>query len=63
VNLIYGPLPAGTPDYQKPANGSYASSGDKVTHITVVYASSVHGDIYEGGVNSTLTVNRFRLVY
>jgi hypothetical protein len=51
------------PDYQKPANGMYAASGDPVTHITVVFSSSYNGAFFEGGTNSTLVVNNFHLVY
>lgn len=63
VNMIYGPLPETAPDYQKPINNLYAGSGDKVTHITVVFASSAQGILYEGGIGSTLKVNNFRLNY
>lgn len=63
VNIIYGQLPAETPDYQKPANNLYGDVDDKITHISVVFASSANGIYYEGGVNSTLIVNNFRLIY
>jgi len=63
VNLIYGQLPVSTPAYQKPLNGLYGSTADVVTHISVVFASSANGINYEGGVNSTLLLNNFLLVY
>ena len=63
TNLTYGPLPSGAPDYQKPANNLYGTAQDKVTHISVVFSSSANGIVYEGGVNSTLRINNFKLVY
>lgn len=63
VNLTYGTLDSSFPDYQKPGNGFYGSSTDKPTHIIVVFASSANGILYEGGVNSTLYVNNFKLEY
>lgn len=63
VEFIYGTLPVGTPDYQRPANGLYGTIDDQVTHISVVFASSANGISYEGGVNSTLVVNNLELHY
>lgn len=63
VNLTYGTLDSSYPDYQKPSNGIYGSATDKPTHIIVVFASSADGILYEGGVNSTLFVNNFKLQY
>lgn len=63
VTLIYGPLTAETPDYQKPLNGLYGTVTDPVTHISVVFSSSANGIHYEGGVNSTLLLNNFSLNY
>lgn len=63
VNLIYGTLGASVPAYQKPANGLYAAPNEKVTHLTVVFASSYNGALFEGGTNSTLVVNSFELGY
>ena len=63
TNLVYGPLGADVPAYQKPANGLYASEGEKVTHLTVVFSSSYNGALFEGGENSTLVVNDFLLIY
>ncbi|OXA76185.1 Putative carbohydrate metabolism domain-containing protein [Flavobacterium aquidurense] len=63
VNLTYGTLDSSYPDYQKPGNGLYGSATDKPTHIIVVFASSADGILYEGGVNSTLYVNNFKLQY
>lgn len=63
IPLIYGALPAGTPGYQIPANGLYASATEPVTHITVVFASSAYANFFEGGVNSTLVVNNLALNY
>ncbi len=62
-DLIYGVLPSGTPSYQLPQNGLYGTIDDKVTHISVVFASSANGINYEGGVNSTLVVNNLVLHY
>lgn len=63
VDLTYGSLGSSVPDYQKPANGLYGSPSDKPTHILVVCASSADGILYEGGTNSTLYVDNFRLMY
>lgn len=63
VDLTYGTLNSSFPDYQKPSNGLYGNSSDKPTHISVVFASSADGILYEGGVNSTLYVNNFELKY
>jgi len=63
VPLIYGRLPAGTPGHQFPDNGLFGNTSDRITDISVVFASSSGGEIFEGGVGSTLTVNNFRLVY
>ncbi|AYN03164.1 PCMD domain-containing protein [Flavobacterium sp. 140616W15] len=63
VDLTYGTLNSTFPDYQKPSNGLYGSPNDKPTHISVVFASSADGILYEGGVNSTLYVNNFELKY
>lgn len=63
VPLIYGTLPPGTPAHQFPDNGLFGSASDRVTHISVVFASSSGGEVFEGAVGSTLTVNNFRLVY
>lgn len=63
IPLTYGPLPAGTPDYQLPINGMYASPSDPVTHLSIVFTSSAYGAQYEGGVNSTLVVNNLVLNY
>jgi hypothetical protein len=63
VPIIYGNLPSGTPVHQFPGNGLFGNANDRITHISVVFASSSGGEIFEGGVGSTLTVNNFRLVY
>jgi hypothetical protein len=63
VPLVYGALPGGTPAYQYPANGLFGNASDAVTHITVVFASSANGALYEGAVNSTLIVNDLVLKY
>lgn len=63
VDLVYGELGSDVPDYQKPANGQYGSTSDKVTHLTVVFSSSYNGALLEGGTNSTLVVDDFELIY
>lgn len=63
IPLIYGQLPAETPAYQKPLNGIYGAATEAVTHISVVFSSSANGINYEGGVNSTLLLNNFSLIY
>jgi hypothetical protein len=63
VDLIYGELGSDVPDYQKPANGLYGVESDRVTHLTVVFASSFNGALLEGGTNSTLVVDDFQLNY
>ncbi|MFN8692602.1 MAG: PCMD domain-containing protein [Cyclobacteriaceae bacterium] len=51
------------PAYQKPVNGLYGASNEKVTHLTVVFSSSYNGALFEGGTNSTLVVNDLKLIY
>lgn len=63
IDFTYGALGANFPDFQKPSNGLYAASNEPVTHITVVFSSSFRGDFLEGGTNSTLLVNNFKLIY
>lgn len=63
VPLLYGPLPTGTPSYQLPANGLFGNANDRITHISVVFASSIGGEVFEGAVGSSLTINNFRLHY
>lgn len=63
VDLLYGTLGPEIPDYQKPLNGLYGLSTDKVTHVTVVFSSSYNGALFEGGTNSTLFVNNFEWIY
>jgi hypothetical protein len=62
TDLIYGSAQSSLPAYQRPANNSYGTT-EKVTHLTVVFSSSYNGALFEGGVNSTLVVNDFQLVY
>ncbi|MCU0395110.1 MAG: PCMD domain-containing protein [Chitinophagaceae bacterium] len=63
IPIIYGPLPGNSPAYSFPANGAFGNAGDKITHISFVAASSSSGALFEGGVNSTLTINNLRLNY
>lgn len=63
INFNYGALGPGIPAYQKPVNNMYATPDDPVTHISVVFSSSHNGALLEGGMNSTLVVNNFRLLY
>ncbi|MGL5113321.1 MAG: PCMD domain-containing protein [Flavobacterium sp.] len=63
IDLTYGELNASFQDYAKPKNGLYANSNEAVTHISVVFSSSFNGDQLEGGTNSTLWVNNFKLIY
>lgn len=63
IDLIYGPLPLGTPAYMFPANGVFGAASDPGTHFSFVAASSAYGAFYEGGTNSTLVVNDVRLNY
>jgi hypothetical protein len=63
VDLMYGTLGANVPAYQKPVNGLYGASNEKVTHLTVVFSSSYNGALFEGGTNSTLVVNDLKLIY
>lgn len=63
IPLTYGELNNSFPAYQKPKNGLYGSPDEAVTHITVVFSSSFNGDQLEGGTNSTLLVNNFKLIY
>ena len=63
--LIYGALdPSTTPYYMLPPRGqSFGSDSDPVTHISVVFASSARGILYEGATGSTLELNDFELTY
>ena len=63
IPLVYGTLPNGSPAYQLPANGLFATENEAITHITIVFSSSAAGASYEGGVNSTLVVNDLVLNY
>jgi hypothetical protein len=63
VDLIYGPLPAGSPVYMFPANGQFGTASDDVTHISFVSSSSAYGASFEGGTNSNLVINNLRLNY
>jgi Putative carbohydrate metabolism domain len=63
LDLIYGPLPAGTPAHMRPANNLYGTTGDKVTHLSFVCASSAYGALFEGGVDTKLVVNNLKLNY
>jgi hypothetical protein len=63
VDLMYGTLGANVPAYQKPVNGLYGASNEKVTHLTVVFSASYNGALFEGGTNSTLVVNDLKLIY
>lgn len=63
ADIVFGTLGANVPTYQKPANGLYGSTSEKVTHITVVFSSSYNGALFEGGTNSTLVVNDFKFIY
>ena len=63
IPLTYGTLGNEVPSYQKPANGVYGNANEAITHISVVFSSSHNGALLEGGTNSTLVVNNFRLLY
>lgn len=63
VPLVYGALPPSAPSYSIPVNGLYGDANTKVTHLTWVAASSASGALFEGGTNSTLTVNNLTLNY
>jgi hypothetical protein len=63
IPITYGILAADVPSYMKPANGLYAEPNEQITHITVVFSSSYNGALFEGGTNSTLVVNNFKLLY
>ncbi len=64
IDITYGELPAGTPDFMLPQTGEgYAPSGTRPTHIVVVFSSSAHGDTFQGAKNSTLWVDNFVLQY
>ncbi|WP_316839032.1 PCMD domain-containing protein [Pedobacter gandavensis] len=63
VPLVYGTLPAGSPSYQLPPSGLFATESEAITHISIVFSSSASGAKYEGGLNSTLIVNDLVLNY
>jgi hypothetical protein len=60
---VYGALPSSAPAYSFPANGLFGDANTKITHLTWVAASSASGALFEGGTNSTLTVNNVTLNY
>jgi hypothetical protein len=62
ASFVYGSLPSDTPSYQIPAGG-FAAAGEEINQITVVFSSSAYGAMFEGGVNSTLIVTDFKLIY
>ena len=64
LEFLYGELPAGTPAYMLPKNGQgYSTVGTKPTHINVVFASSAHGNNFQGAENSALIVDDYVLNY
>lgn len=64
VDLVYGELPFGAPEYMLPAPGEeFARDGETPTHVTVVFSSSANGNIFEGAENSVLVVDDFELIY
>lgn len=66
VPIKYGPLSATDPEFEyaniRPGE-TWADSGARPTHITVVFSSSALGDFFTGAIGSELWVNDFELVY
>lgn len=63
IPLIYGQLPQGSPVYMYPAQGSFGTGSEPVTHISFVASSSAYGAFFEGGVNTRLVINNLKLNY
>lgn len=63
IPLIYGTLPSGTASYMFPINNLFGNSSDNITSLTFVASSSANGALFEGGVNSKLTINNIILNY
>lgn len=63
IPLIYGTLPSGTASYMFPSNNLFGNSSDNITSLTFVASSSANGALFEGGVNSKLTINNIILNY
>jgi len=63
VGLVYGELPAETPEYQKPVNGLYGGPDDAVTHISFICTSSYLGNKFKGAIGSILVVDNLELFY
>jgi len=67
VELIYGELPADTPDYAKPENGQYVSADSAAfmlpTHLTFVATSSFGGANFAGAIGSLLIIDDLELIY
>lgn len=66
VQLKYGALSPSDEEYDyaniKPGE-TWADEDETPTHISVVFSSSAHGDVYKGAIDSTLTVDAFELLY
>lgn len=63
IELSYGELPAGTPQWQIPENGLYASPTAAPSHLSFVASSSCKGDFFEGAVGSELSIDNIELIY
>ena len=61
VDFVYGENPEGT--NALPDGVTQASADTEITHVNVVFASSAHGDYFEGVKNAKLIVKDFEFVY
>lgn len=63
IELHYGELPPEAPQWERPANGLYASPTATPTHLTFVASSSCKGDLFEGAIGSELILDDLILNY
>lgn len=63
IDLHYGELPPETPEWERPANGLYASPSAVPTHLSFVASSSCNGDLFEGAIGSELVIDEIVLNY
>ena len=61
VDFLYGINPEGTNPL--PDGVTQTTADTKITHVNVVFASSAHGDYFEGVKNAKLIVKDFEFLY
>ncbi|WP_407427015.1 PCMD domain-containing protein [Treponema sp.] len=61
VDFLYGEYPENANEF--PENVTQAEADEEITHVNVVFASSAHGDYFEGIKNASLIVKDFEFIY